>query len=255
MNREDGKTMEIWSGVYRSDHSRTRGCGAPPGWPQLRPWAAPIPAVETGDGDDTVIGRRKGNETIYAGNGNNIVLADNGAVVTLGDIVSTVPEHGGTDRITTGSGDDIIIGGSASDTPSVPAPATTSSWATTAGWGARTAVVTGILSGVYLNGTSLSGTASLGDSDTSIDAGDGDDVVIGGKGNETVIAGTGNDVVLGDNGVVGRGFKAGCRHGRRVRHRPDPLGRHRRLHPDLSGDVASFSWTAPPCFLRHYHDL
>src|SRR6185295_18063577 len=95
-------------------------------------------SIATGPGNDVVFGGIDG-DTINAGDGNNVVLGDSGyvdwtahdagrvydtltnAAGTLsGDdtnasdidrVFSTNPDHGGNDNITTGSGDDIIIGG------------------------------------------------------------------------------------------------------------------------------------------------
>ena len=164
--------------------------------------------ISGGPGNDIVIGGL-GNDTIDGGDGHNVVLGDHGFVIAGGEIVSTAPEHAGQDEISTGAGDDIIIGGSDADTP-ITSGAGNDIILGDNGWVGRTdGIISGIVSGVYLSENTLVQTGTRGGSDASIDAGAGDDIVIGGKGNETVTAGTGDDIVIGDNGVVGRGFKAG----------------------------------------------
>ena len=75
--------------------------------------------LTTGSGNDIVLGGIDG-DTINAGQGNNIVLGDSGYIAWTSDdvdpsdidrIYSTDPDHGGSDNITTGDGQDIIIGG------------------------------------------------------------------------------------------------------------------------------------------------
>ena len=85
-------------------------------------------SITTGAGNDIIIGGIDA-DTIAAGNGNNIVLGDSGLIdwaaaerggLLAGDdydatdidrIWTIDPSHGGNDSITTGTGDDIIIGG------------------------------------------------------------------------------------------------------------------------------------------------
>ncbi|MDD2605547.1 MAG: calcium-binding protein, partial [Desulfobacteraceae bacterium] len=165
-------------------------------------------SIAGGPGSDVLLGGI-GDDHLDAGDGDNVVLGDHGIVIIGGEIVSISPEDAGRDTITTGDGNDILLGGSDTDTP-ISSGGGHDVILGDNGWvGRQGHVITGIVSGVYLNGTVLVRASSLGGGDTSIDAGAGDDVVIGGRGNETITAGDGNDVVLGDNGVIGRGFKAG----------------------------------------------
>ena len=103
----------------------------------LAPTVGGDDVITLGTGDDIAVGGI-GSDTITIGNGSNVVVGDNGLVVydglvdtTIGDastltfdsnpatldFVATInPEAGGgTDLITTGSGNDTIIGGVAGD--------------------------------------------------------------------------------------------------------------------------------------------
>ena len=81
--------------------------------------------ITTGSGNDVVVGGI-GSDTIDAGDGNNVVVGDNGLLVFNGadgngatlDLVQTIAPSagGGVDGITTGSGDDVVLGGDAGDT-------------------------------------------------------------------------------------------------------------------------------------------
>ena len=75
--------------------------------------------ITTGNSSDVVIGGDAG-DTIQAGNGDNIVLGDDGRVTLLGGVrqsaISTDTSIGGNDSITTGSGNDVVLGGFGNDT-------------------------------------------------------------------------------------------------------------------------------------------
>ena len=161
--------------------------------------------ISGGDGDDVVVGGL-GDDVISGGDGDNVILGDHGVVITGGDIVSTAPSDAGRDTITSGSGEDIIIGGSEGEF-SIVSGAGNDVILGDNGWVGRVSyTVTGMVSGVYSDGTTVVRTSALGGSDVTIVSGAGDDVVIGGKGDESIWGGTGNDVLVGDNGTVGRGF-------------------------------------------------
>jgi Ca2+-binding RTX toxin-like protein len=91
-----------------------------------------IDTIHTGDGDDLILGGRFG-DTINARNGDNIVFGDSGSItaatmdstplagpdgqpILIRRIETVEPDDGGLDLITTLSGDDIILGGTAGDT-------------------------------------------------------------------------------------------------------------------------------------------
>jgi hypothetical protein len=149
--------------------------------------------ITTGSGDDIIIGGT-GNDTIDAGEGDNIVFGDNGHIELSAGvpvlIKSVSPEHGGVDDITTGSGDDIIIGGTGNDTID-------------AGEGDN--IVFGdnghieLAAGVPVLIKSVSPEYEGAD---DITTGSGHDIIIGGTGNDTIDAGDGNNIVFGDNGHI-----------------------------------------------------
>jgi Ca2+-binding RTX toxin-like protein len=78
--------------------------------------------ISTLTGYDIVLGGQ-GGDTIGAGNGHNIVLGDNGFIdydddsdpADIDRISTTDPNEGGSDSITTGAGNDFILGGTAGD--------------------------------------------------------------------------------------------------------------------------------------------
>ena len=185
-----------------------------------------IETVEPDDGGNDTITTLSGNDivlggdvddTINAGEGNNIVLGDNGYidyVIDDGDpsdidqIWSTVPGIGGVDHITTGAGDDIVIGGTAGDTVTV---------------GDGDNIVIGDSGQITSASTDLdpqleSYPMTLGRIETIapdvggndfITTGIGRDIVFGGAGGDQITANDGdeqtadgNNLVLGDNGYV-----------------------------------------------------
>src|SRR5262249_2697519 len=143
-------------------------------------------------------------DTVQAGDGDNVVVGDNGRVSLFGgkllSVVSTDTAIGDVDRVTTGSGNDVVVGGLAGDTVD-------------AGDGAN--VVLGDSGEVdYQSGTGVLlqafSTAAAFGGDDSLTSGVGADVVIGGIGGDTIVANNGEtgarpdgvDVVVGDNGQV-----------------------------------------------------
>ena len=78
----------------------------------------------TGSTAPLVVFGGQGNDKIYTGSGSDIVLGDHGIVswnldgnpVDLDQVLSTQPETGGVDVITTGEGSDLVVGGTAGDT-------------------------------------------------------------------------------------------------------------------------------------------
>src|SRR5439155_16252761 len=129
-------------------------------------------------------------DVIKAGDGDNVVLGDNGIVRSFGgkllQLLSTETGddgslHGGVDTITTGSGNDTVIGGVAGDTIA-------------AGDGHN--IVLGdsgefdFLQGVGTLLAAFSLAPTFG-GDDQITTGVGNDVVIGGIGDDTIKAGDG----------------------------------------------------------------
>src|SRR5439155_821071 len=184
-------------------------------------------SITTGLGIDILLGGI-GGDTLFAGEGSNIVIGDSGYIDwTAGDvgrfyaattfargtlsgddsnaldidrIFSTQPGDGGIDTITTGAGDDLIIGGQAGDT-------------IVAGNGDN--LVFGDNGQVTAAASDLnrftSWTITLGLVETiqsliggadSITTGLGIDILLGGIGGDTLFAGEGRNIVIGDSGYI-----------------------------------------------------
>ena len=175
-----------------------------------------VDTITTGDGNDLVIGGRYG-DTINAGGGNNLVIGDSGRItaasvdtapdqeerheqlagipMTFGLIETLTSADGGVDTITTGVGNDIILGGAAGDT-------------ITAGAGTNLVLGdNGKLDYVVNDGDPVdfdlvaSVDEGIGGNDT-ITAGDGSDLVVGGTGADTITVNNGDNLVLGDSGQI-----------------------------------------------------
>jgi Ca2+-binding RTX toxin-like protein len=164
--------------------------------------------INSGAGNDIVIGGRM-DDSVNAGEGDNIVVGDSGAVtaatvdapqraglpMTVGVIESMTFADGGRDTITTGDGNNIVIGGFGNDT-------------ITTGAGADIVLGDDGRIDTMLDGnpadidliTSTSTTA-FGGADT-INSGGGNDIVIGGRMDDTINAGEGANIVIGDSGTI-----------------------------------------------------
>ena len=151
-------------------------------------------------GDDLILAG-DGNDTVDAGAGRNVVFGDDGVALLsagglLSDLLSTetgadADGVGGDDTITTGSGNDFVVGGLGSDTIN-------------AGDGANVAAADNAHLSFTAGGViSLAATIAglLGGADT-VTSGGGNDVLLGGAGGDTLHAGAGQNVVLGDDGSV-----------------------------------------------------
>ena len=149
-------------------------------------------------GANNVIGG-VGNDTITTGTGLDVILGDNGTIglgdTALGDekynVVTSDYANGGTDTINAGDGNNIVLGGSYSD-----------SITTGNGWdlilGDNGKVVRG---SDYVPSVIESLTGDIyGGNDALIDGGEGDDTIIGGNGDDTIRGGNGDDLLIGDNG-------------------------------------------------------
>ncbi len=107
--------------------------------------AGGIDNITTLGGRDIVIGGRFG-DTIDAGDGSNLVIGDSGRVtaanagvpqfsgvpMTFGQIETIEYSDGGSDTVTTGAGEDIILGGAAGD--DIRSARTTTSCMATTRW-------------------------------------------------------------------------------------------------------------------------
>ena len=139
--------------------------------------------ISTGGGDDQIIAGQGGDE-IDSGPGNDAVLGDNG---TTNGSVSSSSEHGtgGADTIRSSSGNNQIIGGAQGDS-------------ITTGNGQDNILGD---NGTVTRSTVTSESPTIGGND-QISSGGGNDKVVAGVGSDTVNAGAGNDGVLGDNGII-----------------------------------------------------
>ena len=153
-------------------------------------------SIFTGAGNDVIVGGFAG-DTINAGDGNNVVFGDSavldfaqgtGVLLTA---ISTGNAYGGDDGITTGSGNDLVVGGVGTDTIN-------------AGDGNNIVVGdNGSSSYDPVGGhwTVTTTTPAIGGMD-SITTGVGNDLVIGGAGGDTITDLGGTNIVLGDQGNV-----------------------------------------------------
>ena len=140
--------------------------------------------IQTGSGRDIIFGGAAG-DTITVSGGNNIVAGDH-AQTSGRDLISTSIGSGGNDKITTGSGADLISGGTGGDN-------------ITAGAGADFVLGDdGNISGNQI----ISVAHSSGGDDTITAFGSGSNRIIAGAGNDMVTGGSSGDFILGDNGVI-----------------------------------------------------
>ncbi len=152
--------------------------------------------LAAGEGDNFVLGGL-GDDRITTGSGNDQVFGDNGqATFTAGvlarlETTDTAVDTGGNDTIAAGDGVNHVFGGLGSDDVTS---------------GAGNDVVLGDNGHVQWDnsGTQYTEIASevsnaLGGGDT-LAAGEGDNLVLGGLGDDHITTGVGNDQVFGDNG-------------------------------------------------------
>ncbi|MBL8812160.1 MAG: hypothetical protein JNM43_18495, partial [Planctomycetaceae bacterium] len=149
-------------------------------------------SVTLGAGNDIVLGG-SGRDTIQGGNGNNVVLGDNGKAIfnTAGfliDFDTTDPAEGDVDTITVGTGNDVVIGGAASDVITAVGGNNV-----LIGDNAR------IQSDVLGNLVSVDTKDPLVGGNDSITSGSGNDVILGGSGADTINDAGGRNIVAGDN--------------------------------------------------------
>jgi Ca2+-binding RTX toxin-like protein len=227
--------MDVAEPIVGADVGPFHGGYVAPSKPQRIQTTIPIRRIEsasfpTGD-NDTIYGQQ-GNDTILGGNGDDLIDAATEHNVVFGDsglvdnviadndrfdidlIQSLALTIGGSDTITSGPGDDIIVGGQAGDVIN-------------AGVGQN--IVLGdnalILSGVAVNGTpdlaqpltgqpltfgQIGTIAPLVGGNDVITTGVGRDIIFGGAGDDRIIANggeaagrpDGNNIVFGDHGFL-----------------------------------------------------
>ncbi|WP_348641977.1 calcium-binding protein [Methylobacterium sp. WL9] len=147
-------------------------------------------SMNAGDGDNLVLGG-VGSDTITVGSGADIVLGDSGDVRYAVGIVTSITTidatSGAGDTIRAGNGDNLVFGGLGGD-------------AITTGLGndvivgddGRATFADGVLAVLETIDPTIGG----GD---TIVAGDGDNLVFGGVGADRILTGTGADMIFGDN--------------------------------------------------------
>ncbi|HNQ90946.1 MAG TPA: Ig-like domain-containing protein [Verrucomicrobiota bacterium] len=194
-----------------------------------------IDQISAGDGNDVVIGGAA-DDTISVANGSNLVLGDSGQItaasvdtlagqttryqqfsgvpMTFGLIVTSADDIGGADTITSGTGCDIVLGGTGNDRITASDP----QYPTTVALGDNNIVLgdSGRIDYTRADRDSVPGadtnpgdidliestsTTNAGGVDTTI-TGEGDDIVIGGREWDTIEAGAGDNLVIGDSGRV-----------------------------------------------------
>ncbi|MDX9818689.1 MAG: calcium-binding protein, partial [Desulfococcus multivorans] len=174
-----------------------------------------------GAGSDLIIGGRFG-DTIDGGSGNNLVLGDSGEItaastdgpqldgipMTFGQIKTIADGIGGSDFITAGIGNDILIGGTNDEAVDERI---------TAGDGNN--IVLGDSGRIDFTRADREGGTGADTNPTDIDfiessattqyggvdvitSGTGSDLVIGGRYGDTIHAGRGNNLVIGDSGRI-----------------------------------------------------
>jgi Ca2+-binding RTX toxin-like protein len=153
--------------------------------------------IYTGLGSDIILGGQ-GGDTINAGDaGGSIIVGDNGEVVYknttsshLRDYITTVDRTvGGVDVITTGAGNDTILGGKDGDIIS-----TGKGVDIALGDDGTVQYASGLLSSITTIDNDFGG-------DDTITGLDGDKRYMGGFGNDAITSQTGYDVILGDGGI------------------------------------------------------
>jgi len=192
-----------------------------------------IDTIDTGDGDDIIIGGRFG-DNIEARNGDNIVFGDSGRItastvdsetqaqfagqpITLGRVETIEDTDGGIDTITTLSGYDIVLGGHGGDGINVGEgnnivlgdtgyidwdddQLLDQSNATDAA-DIDEIKSTSTIPTDGVNSALLPVIVDVGGADT-ITSGAGDDIVIGGRFDDGIDAGDGDNLVFGDSGHI-----------------------------------------------------
>ncbi|MFD1695440.1 beta strand repeat-containing protein [Roseibium aestuarii] len=152
--------------------------------------------VTSGTGQDFVI-LGGGADEANLGDGDNRVIGDSGEMIWSDDadgrLSTSSSATGGIDRITTGSGNDMILGGAAGDIISAGDGNNT-----VLGDNGNVILFPGSASAVLKSAETVD--PSIGGDDW-IQSGTGHDTLFGGAGSDTLLAGAGDDLLAGDNGT------------------------------------------------------
>ncbi len=149
--------------------------------------------ISSGDAVDVAFGG-VGHDNINLGNGDNVAAGDNAAATfnSAGQILTVAtqsPQHSGQDTITTGSGNDVVFGGTDDDAIHVA-----NGQNVVAGDNAHAAFDTH----GQIRTVTTADSPHLGHD--TITSGINDDLIFGGSGKDSVTIADGNNIVLGDNG-------------------------------------------------------
>jgi Ca2+-binding RTX toxin-like protein len=179
--------------------------------------------ITAGQGENAIIGG-SGSNIITAGDGGNTVIGGNGYISFLapgvdGTVESIDPSYDGDNTISTGAGNDRIIGG-----PNADKITDSGGSNVIFGGDAILTFVDDYIEGdstlLAFSGFSYAGTngftiygvgllASAVSTDTTTDgtdtitAGDGQNLIVGGSGSNTITAGNGQDIIVGNNAQIG----------------------------------------------------
>lgn len=154
--------------------------------------------IVTGAGDDVILGGGDG-DRIDAGAGNDIAIGDWAQVDFIARTLQTQsPQHGDSDLIAGGDGDDIIIGGAGDDQISGGGDANVliGDYASLT-WTDRFALATITLDAIEHFGDDL----IYSNRDPGFGSGtnaDGNSIIVGGRGNDILHGGDAKDLVMGD---------------------------------------------------------
>ncbi|MCC6508377.1 MAG: hypothetical protein IT423_04670, partial [Pirellulaceae bacterium] len=134
------------------------------------------------DGDDTIVGR----------NGNDLLVGDSAQITSAGGLVTSVrilTTFAGNDRLTGGSGNNLVFGGLGDDTIVV-------------GNGNNFVAGDVVLLSSSGSNTSIQSLIGPNEGNDTITLGTGNDVAIAGLGNDVVTDTGGRNVIVGDRGAV-----------------------------------------------------
>ncbi|HEY4723026.1 MAG TPA: hypothetical protein VII92_14330, partial [Anaerolineae bacterium] len=179
----------------------------------IEPTYGSIDTIDSGNGRDIILAGAAG-DIVTAGDGNNLIFGDHGYIdfVTadsdasdIDDIQSTATGIGGSDTITTGVGNDIVIGGPSADGITVNDGANL-----VFGDNGRirsSLMVNSLAAELATNDFSITlgyietVDSQYGEIDT-ITSGIWRDIILAGAGGDGVNAGDGNNLIFGDHGFI-----------------------------------------------------
>ena len=151
--------------------------------------------VDSGDGDDVIIGTTDIGSTLAGGDGNDSITGGSGAeVIRGGDGQDTIDAGAGNDNINAGDGDDSVLAGAGDDT------VVGDDGDDTIFGGAGNDSVLANNGADVISGDAGDDTLNGDGGFDSIDGGSGNDLVLAGADNDTVSGGTGNDTINGQAG-------------------------------------------------------